>query len=751
MPTSQLGFPDVPRSITNPNVKIINAIDSNDPMSFLTFIKTTSDSFKPDTLQNYYNQYLSNWNKQKIGVSEDNNLTIVDRYREFIKEISIDYTTNEERKFLSKLDFNDPSDLEIAIPFFSQKLIQISEYFKNKREDTKFETTRKKIIGTNFGMKKEILELTLDYLDSVQDKDLIFDYEKIKNKIEVDVEELYDYNPLYFNQDPSPLIYDNKDLDYGLDIFLKDDKDLISDVFSEFSDDIKRFREVDSLFENKRDLTRKYISTDFYFLSTGDSVTNFLSGKAFDAVDPISNFLNRYYPTTASTDRENLQTPSQVGFFKPQKTSIILVDGERSTYSFNFKNLKPNSIYYFPDPSIFGVNGDIITFIVDDSQLKLNNSSGIAKNLPTSKSDSDKTYGYVSSIEIGEDKYLDGIFESGYVEDSKHDIYGNLYGLFKDNNNFRSNISTTSGRVIKSLVLNGHLFSDNIFDEGANFDYSIEDYSTLTHTKRSGLSANTGGFTNHSDYYTLFGRFFTPYQELKYAQENDNIGYNDTVLNVTEYNTLSSESDNIYKRMDLSGSLYIKNLSTNKIDTILNHLTYLENSISDNNIKTELSNKIESFDIINDVIFIETENYLTIFKLKFDGSDFINPHTNIYTFNKNETPFNHITNRFKISNNVFFSLTNKDNNPLTTQIFNLTIFKLDLSNFKLVQFDHTIDFQYQSSNMIKMDSPILSYNPRPNIMAISFLVKGSNNVFELTELDFDFRDFSLLRYNRFTT
>lgn len=844
MSVSDLGFPEILKSITNPNVRNVDAIDSIDPMSFLTFIKMVSVSFQPDTLQRYYIEYLSRWNNKKGRVDSDNRTIIVERYREFIKDISINYTTIEERKFLSKLDFNDPSDLDIAIPFFSKKLIEISKYYNEKREDSKFEIFRIKTRGSNFGVKREILELTLGYLSDIQDRDLKFDYDSIKNKIEVEIEELYDYEPSYFNQDPNISIYDNKDLDYGLDVFLMDDQDLISEIFNDLSDDAKILKEVNTLFDHKRNLTTKYISTDFFFLSTGDTVTNFISGKAFEADDPISNFLNRDYPTTASTESNNLKNSSDVGFFKPQKTSIVLIDGGRNSFKINFQNLEANKIYYFPDPSIIGKNGDIITFVVNDSLLKMNGSSGIAKNLPSSKETDSKFYGYNSIVELGENKYLDTVFESGYIQDSKYDIFGNLYGLFKNDNNFRQSITTRIERVVKSLPLNGHMFYDDIYDEGFIFDYGVEDYDTFDDIKRSGITTNTSGFSALSGFYTLFGRFFSPYQELIYEKnisyefydggflmdgdlpypepnssdlsafpidepyyydilieggindsttmqralldvsypsltanmlenfrpneidtfsidcktlttpfiwDNTNTGlYIDDTFETTQYNISSFDTDNFYQRLESNGNIFIRNHVTKKVDSITNTFSYISGGVS-SNIFTELLSSINSFDLVNDTMFVDTTNYLVVFKIQFDGERFINPKGGIYTFNKNSNPFNHITNRYKIKGDVFFSVTNPDTNPLNTKEFKLYLYKLNLEDFKLYKFDYSISFLEASTTSVKMDTPSFSYNSIPNIMSITFVTKDENDVFEINEMDFDAKNYSIMRHNRFTT
>jgi hypothetical protein len=846
MASEQIGFPEVPRSITNPNVKNNNALDSVDPMTFLTFIKTVSISFQPDTLQKYYTYYLSKWNQKISGKSADNTALIVDRYRNFIEEISLDYTTTEEKKFLSKLDFSDPSDLEIAIPFYSKKLIEISKYFNEKREDAKFQITRNKIKGSNFGLKKEILELTLNYLKNIQDKDLRFDYEDVRDRIEIEIEELYDYYPTYFDQDPDVLIYDNKDLDYGLDIFLRDDASLIEEVFGDLNLAEKLLKESDSLFETKRNLTKKYISTDFYFLSTGSTVTNFVSGLAFTADNKSLNFSNRNYPTTASTERNNTKTGREVGFFKPQKTSIVLVDGKRNSFHFNFENIEPNTIYYFPDPNIIGRNGDIITFVVDDDELKMNQSSGFAANLPVSKESDSKFYGYSSTTELGNSKYLDKIFESGYIQDSKHDIFGNLYGLFKDGSNFKQSITTKEQNIVKSLLLNGHLFYDDVFYEDFSFDYDVDDDSTFEYINRSGITTFTNGFSAlSSGAYTIFGRFFSPYQELSnqnsetldyilydggfmmdgsmpfddtissdlYSYPSDGMFYYDTLLEAglestpnralldpsfplkvanfrtnirpnglssfsincglfttpfkieipsqkiyiedvfepSRYSLSSFTTENLFNRLDLKGTIYVRNQSTNNIDTILNSIPYL-NTLFTEDVLNEIDDNVEKFELVNDTLFIATTNYFVAFKFSYVDGSFEDTYLPVISHEKNENSFSAITNRYKIKQSVLFAKTSVSTLPLSSSSFNIdvSLYSIDLNKLTEEQFDYSVAI-VSPVTIVKLDTPVLSYNSRPNILSISFLLKDQNDFFEIHELDFDAVDYAHLTQNVFRT
>jgi len=510
MTLTSLGYPNIPKSITNPNVVVRDALDVNNPLSFLQFIKTMDVSYNPSKNQDYYTAYLKSWNFAKNTKTVDDNSVIIERYREFIQDVNLEYTTLEEQKFLSKLDFNDPLDLDIAIPFYSRKLIEISEYYNKKREEAKFQITKKRISGTNFGLTKDIKDIAINYLENLDNGKIDYDFTDLKNNLEVEIEELYETYPEYFNQIPNDQIYDNKDLDYGLDIFLKTNAELIPEVFAGVSASLIELKEGNSLLDNKRRLTEKYISSNYYYLSTGSTVYDFISGKMLDADNPPASFFNTKYPTTASTQRKEFKTPVEMGFFRPHKLSIILIDGEIPSYSFNFDNLEPNTIYYFPDPDIRGNNDGVLTFVNNDLFLKRNDSSGKAKNQPISDKSDSQYYGYISQTENTPSKYLDKIFESGYIQDAKEDIYNNLYGLFKNDGSFKQNIEVIPETEKQYYILDGHTFYDFKYGEGYAFNYSTFDDSTFPYTTRSGLSSYTGRFTtDFSRHYILFGGKFT--------------------------------------------------------------------------------------------------------------------------------------------------------------------------------------------------------------------------------------------------
>jgi hypothetical protein len=849
-----VNYPEISNSITNPNVLSKDSLDLNSPMSFLTFIKNVDPYFDSSNLQEYYVEYLKTWNNIKNSKNVDTKNTIIERYKEFIQEISLNYTNLEEKNFLSKINFNDPLDLDLAIPFYTRKLIEISNYYKNKREEAKYQVITKNLKGTNSNTESNVKNLALNYLENLENGTILYDFESLKSKIEVEIEELYDSYPSYFNQIPDEKIYDNKDFDYGLDIFLKSNDDLIDTIFKGVSDELKRLKESDQLFDNKRALTEKYLATDFYFLSTGSTVYDFISGKASTAKSPSLNILNVNYPTTASTDRKNLSTPREKGFFRPHKTSILFLDGKTSNISINFEKLTPNTIYYFPDPSIHGVNGNVLIFSNDDFNLKRNISSGKAKNQPVSKKEDSKYYGYISQTEIFENKYLDKIFESGYIQDSKFDIYNNLFGLFKNDGSFRKTIQQINLNSPEYfLVLNGHTFYDFLYGEGYSFDYTIEDSVEQNYTTRSGLSTNTSTFTNpfSSSYNILFGgrfnqkSFYYPesfkgdYQILEGFNISDGVNpypdtissdlsvypssgqfyysklieggihtasplqralldplnpslsadatqeiisdgvntflinggeffqsfpdfnfelpsaYYDPTVNVTSSYVLSTSNlNNYYERYTTKGKLFVRNAYTNEVKSLEDTFSYFS-SIFPLSTYNEMISGVSNFEIVNDVLFIETDNNLIITKISFNDGEFVDPKTSYRIIKHNINPFNKISNRYRNGNKVYFSLLDITEYPPTSNNFTIfpKIYEVDMNDITVkvnIPDTNTNFFQVSGGDIqyVKSDTPILSYDSRPNIYNVSFLLKDSNNEFILQDFDIVLNPFEVLSHSQ---
>ena len=544
------GFPSMNLSITNPNVSNRDALDKFRPFTFLEFVQTVSETYPPETLTDFYNTYINRWNIKTNTKTEDNSQIIIDRYKDFLKDITLDFTTNAEKTFLTQIDFNDPYDLEIAISFYSKKIRDITTYYRNKRNSLHYSTIKAQLKGSNFGIEQAAKDLIVNFLENRDTASIDYNIQDVKDNVAVSLTEYFDNYSQYFNQEPDEDKYGRNFLGYdptGLprdNLFLAEDTTLIEQAFAGVGREILALKEANELFQNKRKQTEKFIGTDFYYLSTND-VGELSDPKIlFTADKPYGNFLNQNYPSTASVFSDEIISERNLGFFRPHNSSIVAIEGQRINF---FKREKsednPNKLYIFPDPALYTNNDNIFAFIVDTSRSINNSSKGIAVNQPNTDKESTSFLGYNS--EIGQSRNLNTdlsyLYDQGYLDDSKKDLLGNIFGLIKDYDYYRSSIVGEAPKQIKCLTLNGYQFFDSLYGEGYDFDYDTTDSSTFSQTIRSGISSFTNGLTGFgapppgydpigtvefpSSARDLFFRYFNPYQECDVVTNFSQVDY----------------------------------------------------------------------------------------------------------------------------------------------------------------------------------------------------------------------------------
>ena len=522
------GYPAVNLSITNPNVKRVNALDRNNPFTFLEFVKNVPEFYEPEGLQNYYNEYIRRYNRLKTTKTVDEKEIIIERYREFLRDISINYTTNAEKKFLSQIDFGDQYDLQIAVAFYSKKIRSIISYYQVKRDKLQFSTTKAKLKGSNFGVKQNAYELIIDFLANRESGEIDYNINDIKKSLSVSITEYIDQYTKYFNIEPDDTIYGRNYIEYNpaappdSNIFLTNDAFLVEEIFANTDSFLREIKEVDEIFEHKREQTEKFIGTDYYYLSTNNfGRTEY--GLLFEAEAPYANFLNTNHPSVASVFSNDIKSVRDQGFFKPTNSSIVTIESERLEF-FGRDFYPVNTLYIFPDPNLFTNDDDIFTFVINTSRSINNQSKGIAVNQPNTDKNSTSLMGYNSELPIDRniDTDLSFLFDQGYIYDSKTDLHGNVFGLLKDNNYYRNNFKEEPTRVVKNLILNGYQFFDTLYGEGSAFNYStVNSGSTATYdnTFRSGITTFTQFFTAGTDAETasakdIFFRYYGPNEPL---------------------------------------------------------------------------------------------------------------------------------------------------------------------------------------------------------------------------------------------
>lgn len=533
------------------NTDSVKYLDGLSPFTFFDFLKNTNSTSTPTEYNDQYQEYLRKWYENKNLSESDVVTSIRDRYVELLKDISLNYTTKEEKRFFQNIDYDDDLDLAVIIPFFSRKIREICQFYKEKREKVKTRMAEVKYTGTDNSITRAIFGIITDFL-FVDDSDESFKTTNIAlstvtSQLSIEVDELFDLYSNYFDLDPSSSssIYNVQNVtrknlftsnvnDIEYDLFINFDKALKESIFQNFyiaelgklfyinfeltkinldckatdpfytqiqatSDEKRQYLEL------KKKLIRKYIGTDYYYLSTGSTISNYTSGIFVEADNAAKNVLNSRYPSTATVPEDSeLYTLRQLGlYFTPDKTGILSFNSNKTTYKVDTTALEPNKIYIFPDPAIYGnVDGQTknhydspLIYIIDNSKSVKHADyfyiDGDIKDSPFVQN----LFGYSSTQQLnntnaygisGLNTDFQWIYNEGLVTKWYTDIYGNQYChiVGEDKRTYTigdQNVNATC------QTWYGWYFYDDI--EAYQFNYSTT--GLIGTTIRTGLTSNT--------------------------------------------------------------------------------------------------------------------------------------------------------------------------------------------------------------------------------------------------------------------
>lgn len=404
----------------------------------------------------------------------------------------------------------------------------------------------------------------------------------------------------------------------------------------------------------------------------------------FTAINPAANFLNHENPSTATTPSGLLASKLDIGFFKPSKTAIVVVDPGVFTFTISASNVDFFTPIYLPDPNIYGSETAGFTFKINNNSFIRDISLGLAAFEPITNKDCVTFNGYNSNnapqrtIDLAT---LEFITTPGALSDRKRDIYGNTFSLIDTNSNFTSNVTIGTNTSPYTTIVNAS--------------------STQPNTARD----STG---------------------------------------LTTYTTQATANQNILTRNKQAKLLAITSL-TNDTYSISQALGYGAIKYPSTVWAQLTSNLIYSCDIIYDVFFIETLNYIIIDRLKVSDNQFINPQTSnlIVTKGLSATTNNflHFSNRYKKDNYVYFAQlsTVGEALPLSANGFAVfpIIYRFDYSSFSILQIYplasdtagkllSAFSFQNTTVQYVEASSPKLTYLSKTDTFNISFLLKDLN-------------------------
>ena len=655
------------------------------PLSYIKWLQTQNSAITQEAdLFNLYNEYVRDFYGSSRDRSVNRKNLVVELYADLLKEITINYTTTEEKRFLSNVDFTNNKELDTILPFFVKKLRQITQYLVSKRQQLQFTTTRNSIKGSDQGIERVVKDIVIRLLD---DTDFVEKYpnsiipavSSIISDLNVEVLPLYDEFEHYFDVDPDlePSVYiDEKDkqltelfaanVEEKNPMFWIDLDNAVNQLFSQIpeilleskglqlvsstnssilinstktTDDIDnlplklfhdRKKEVETLaIASQRDLVEKYSGTDFYYLSTGSTVTDFVSGLLYEATNPSANFLNRYWSSHAVVSNTlNLKSEKDIGlFFTPDKHGILNYHSINFHYELNPDILVPDAIYVFPDPDIYATGrgntkvdqSPVYRHYDDVSKLKATRLSPVQEGDIVNDQKLQKFFPYQSREEslgtyaggisrstddfdfwTGEDKDIwshsdvypilplqsppfetriqDLLVTDSIVYEWKTDIYGNDYALLKDSKPLRKTAEQISGNL------------------------------TTAATQDSTASVN------NSLYNPVTGSFGDPETAYYNYQLSDR-----TTTFTSRTDTITAAKTPYDRQNSISGKLFFRNVYSTEIDPASSSLSGIFVKYSnDANITNEIHNQVKNFDIIKDVIILETTNFLILERFTYD-------------------------------------------------------------------------------------------------------------------------------------
>lgn len=376
-----------------------NAIDYNEPLTFFNFIiRTNPTETDSSYLIQQYKLYLLQWYKYKKVDNFNNQDFVRSTFIAFLREVLLNFSSLEERRFVANADLSNDLDLYSVIPFFSKKIKEICNYFSLLRQNVPFKKYENALKGSQAGittlLKNEIYK-TLQSIEIVANQANLFNLSAIKNNIDINVKELFDesqyfdlnpeYNSTTYNQNFTSTFYSANLNDLNTDLFTNFDNTIVDAIttypffiqdfktsysinFQVDATDLQYLKDRDFInqinnqdknnlnLNLEKELIEKFIGTDYYYLSTGNTVREILSGVLFKAQDKSTNFLNKRFPSVASVqDETNLKNIRQIGgFFLPDKLGVINFNNFKYSIDFDTNKLQPNKIYVFPDPHHYG-------------------------------------------------------------------------------------------------------------------------------------------------------------------------------------------------------------------------------------------------------------------------------------------------------------------------------------------------------------------------------------------------------------
>jgi hypothetical protein len=641
--------------------------------SFINFSKTRKGiSQNSLASEREYKEYVSDKSIPQTTLNSDEKVIIRDEYISAIQYVLLNLTTPQERVFFKDLDLSDNNNLATVIPLVSQKLKEVAIYIAKERERSKFSTIKYNLKGSDFGTTTYVknyvytlyndpdftsLFLSFPPLSSVNYLDASLNYYYAQNV------DLYDKDYAVGIQNPElygggdyeklNLLYFNKDLYFPA---------LSSNVIRQFTSLNLKFLKTSSnkilVVNSKQKLKIKYVSTDIndleakYFLYGEKTPENLifniikngvagaqsalgsnkflgnnlvyvadantsapLSGALVEAGQRYANILNyRNYTLQALESNFDIKKLNQIGgFFLPEKQGLSVAISKQYSYFYNNSlsglnvtvdpafaiNPRGNSKLEYPNVFYFTENAG---WIIND--LAGQNNWGRIKDIkPYQKLNGYQSYEEVNfEYKSGINKVTDSFdFFTGPERNiwANSDVYTVTVGQSLPLNSREESYNTGVEDIYR---WQGDIYGNNyaLYKRLNNYDVPEQFNQQFSNPSALNLEdfAAYSGLVNASDeiaYLFRATKFDTDVQ---------------TLSTTTIYNTI----DEKYQKL---GEVYVRTFNNTSLKTLSDAFSAVFSKYS-TAIQDEIKNSVKTFNIINDVIIIKTENYKVMERFVFN-------------------------------------------------------------------------------------------------------------------------------------
>lgn len=185
--------------------------DLSGPFSFIEYLDYAQILDNSTQNVNNYKKYLTEWDNINLNTRNTETNTIREQFIVLFKDINENYTTVEEKRYLTTIDFNNEENLSIALPFFAKKIKEICIYYKQKRNNYLRDLNVINARGSKSGIESYIKNTIVDLFFGDQSSTNLsqtLSLSAMQENLEIGIEEGYDiYNDIFDTDSSKPSVF----------------------------------------------------------------------------------------------------------------------------------------------------------------------------------------------------------------------------------------------------------------------------------------------------------------------------------------------------------------------------------------------------------------------------------------------------------------------------------------------------------------------------------------------------------------